>query len=42
MNFDWQFFNESVITLLDYCSGTSRGICTDTSCDESDEIRRLR
>ena len=41
MNFDWQFFNESIVSLLDYCSGSSRGICTENSCDESDTIRRF-
>ena len=40
MDFTWEFFNESRMVLLDYCSGTSRGICTTASCDESDLIRR--
>ena len=39
MNFDWQFFNESIVSLLDYCSDSSRVICTENSCDESDTIR---
>jgi hypothetical protein len=34
-DFDWSFFEQGRMTLLDYCSASSRGECTTDSCDES-------
>ena len=36
MKFDFSFFNQSRLDLLDYCEESSSGICTADECDMSD------
>ena len=38
-DFDWSFFDEDRVSMLDYCSVSSKGRCTADSCDESQLIR---
>ena len=36
MDFDFSFFNKNWTSMLNYCSATSVGICSEDSCDMSE------